>query len=102
MSVLGYSAVVSNCARRLSEVSHILHATFLQLGTGVGEAGLRVASEETIIRTLDLPAGRDWVWFADVNCIGLSSRLDCEGRQRAVAELQEQWRLDHLEKIAAV
>lgn len=51
-----------------------------------------MAEEKTYVRILDLPEGRDWVWFSDANMIGLSRRLDAAGRERALVELQEHWR----------
>jgi hypothetical protein len=42
--------------------------------------------EETLIRTLDLPAGKDYVWFADCNVVALGRHLDVAGRERALAQ----------------
>lgn len=51
-----------------------------------------MALEKTVVHTLDLPEGTDWVWFSDANMVGLSRRLDEEGRQRALRELCAKWR----------
>lgn len=59
---------------------------------GRGRRGRTVAVEETVIHILDLPAGQDWVWFADGNIIGLSRRLDEAGREAALCDLQATWR----------
>jgi hypothetical protein len=56
-------------------------------------------SEETLCRTMELDEGTDWVWFPDLNMIGLSSRLDCAGRERAIDEMQRQWRRAHLRTV---
>lgn len=56
-------------------------------------------SEQTIFRTLDLSEGQDWVFFADLNVIGLSSRLDVLGRRRALDELIRTWRGEHLRLV---
>lgn len=58
-----------------------------------------VASEETIFRMLDLPPGRDWAWYPDLNVVGLRRGLDLDGKLRAVGELQEQWRTQHLRLV---
>lgn len=49
-------------------------------------------AEETIVKVLDLAEGRDWRWYADANIVVLSSRLDEDGRRRALDELQGHWR----------
>lgn len=41
------------------------------------------ADARTVIRTLDLPEGQDYALFPDANVVGLSSRLDDAGRERA-------------------
>lgn len=52
-----------------------------------------------MIVTMDLPEGREYVWFGDLNVVGLSSSLDCDGRQRAIDELQRTWRRRHLSLV---
>jgi hypothetical protein len=51
-----------------------------------------MTTEKTVIHILDLPEGQDWVWFADANMVGLARRLDAEGREKALCELQATWR----------
>lgn len=48
---------------------------------------------------MNLPEGQDYVRYADLNVIVLSTRLDCAGRERAIADLQAQWRREHLQLI---
>lgn len=55
--------------------------------------------EDTIIKTLDLPEGREWAWFADANILCLSPALCPEGRMRAVREAQDWWRRRHLQAV---
>lgn len=52
--------------------------------------------QETLVVTFELPFGRDWFWYADLNIVALSPRLDAAGRERALAELQEHWRTNCL------
>lgn len=56
-------------------------------------------SEETIFRTMSLPDGQDWAWHPDLNLVALSDRLDCEGKIRAVDELQRHWKRAHLRVV---
>lgn len=58
-----------------------------------------MTSEQTVFVTMDLPDGEDWTWMPDVNVVGLSSRLDCEGRLRALDDLQRQWKRSHLSLV---
>lgn len=44
------------------------------------------ADEQTIVRTLDLPEGQDYVLYRDMNIVAVSSRLDEAGRERALTE----------------
>lgn len=53
-------------------------------------------AEETIIKILDLPEGKDCVWYGDANVLALSSRLDQAGRDRVLDEFQVQWRRAHI------
>lgn len=48
-------------------------------------------SEKTLLRTMVLPAGQDWVWYPDLNMVGLSDRLDEQGRREAVRAMQWWW-----------
>ena len=59
-----------------------------------------MANEETIIKVMPLPAGREWVWFGDLNCVALSDRLDEAGRMVALMDLQAQWRRTMLHVIS--
>jgi hypothetical protein len=58
-----------------------------------------VANESTVIRVMSLPEGRDWVWFGDLNVIGVSDRLDEAGQMVAVLDLQSQWRKTMIEVV---
>ena len=49
-------------------------------------------NEDTLIKTMQLPNGRLWEWFADANLVVLSPCLDQDGREAAISELQAQWR----------
>jgi hypothetical protein len=42
--------------------------------------------------TMELPHGRDWLWFEEFNIIAFSPRLDAAGRERALDECQAEWR----------
>jgi hypothetical protein len=46
----------------------------------------------TDIVTMDLPFGQDWLWFAELNMVALAPHLDAAARERALDELQEEWR----------
>lgn len=48
--------------------------------------------EPTIIKVMDLPAGRDYYWHSDANVIVLASRLDQAGRLAALFDLFTEWR----------
>lgn len=41
-------------------------------------------NEDTDIRTIPLPYGRDWQWFAEANVLCLAPHLSPEGRERAI------------------
>lgn len=49
-------------------------------------------NEDTLIKTMPLPHGRDWEWYADANVVVLAPHLCPEERERALSELQAQWR----------
>ena len=49
-------------------------------------------NEDTLIKTLPLPNGRDWEWYADANVIVLAPHLCPAERERALCNLQAQWR----------
>jgi hypothetical protein len=49
-------------------------------------------TEKTVVRTMELPNGRDWLWFADLNVVGLAPHLDAAGVERAYAEMTAWWR----------
>lgn len=40
---------------------------------------------------IDLPDGQDYSWFVELNYVGLSSRLDAAGRERALRKFREQF-----------
>lgn len=44
------------------------------------------------IVTMPLAHGRKWRWFAELNIVALSPDLDQEGRERALDEMQREWR----------
>jgi hypothetical protein len=56
-------------------------------------------AEQTVFTTMDLPEGKDWEWFSDCNVVALSRRLDCNGKIRAVRDLQHHWERRHLSVI---
>jgi len=64
-----------------------------------GEQEPSPVAEHTIIRTIDLPYDQDFAWYADLNVIALSSRLDCAGRLRALDEMQRTWKRQHLTAV---
>lgn len=51
---------------------------------------------------MPLPHGRDWLWFADLNIVALAPHLDDIGRERALDELQDEWRASVRRRLAAV
>lgn len=55
-----------------------------------------MTSEETVFRTIELPNGQSWAWYPDLNIIAFAPHLDCAGRQRAIDEIQAQWRREHM------
>ena len=57
--------------------------------------------EKTLIKTMELPAGRDWEWFGDANVVVLAAHLDEEGRQRALTEVQAFWRRSCIRVVPA-
>lgn len=48
--------------------------------------------EKTVIKTLELPYGQDWLWYPDANVVVLAPHLDACGRERALSEVQAHWR----------
>lgn len=56
-------------------------------------------NEDTLIKTMALPHGRLWEWYADANIIVLSPCLDEQGRESALNELQAQWRRSGLRVV---
>jgi hypothetical protein len=44
------------------------------------------------IVTMPLPFGQDWLWYEEFNVVALAPHLDAAGRERALDELQAQWR----------
>jgi hypothetical protein len=57
---------------------------------------------EPKIVTMPLPHGRDWLWYADLNLVALAPHLDDAGRERALDELQAEWRASIRRRLAAV
>lgn len=54
-----------------------------------------MAMEDTIVRRLncELPNGRRWEWYPDLNVLALSASVrTCEEREQAISELQDHWR----------
>lgn len=58
-----------------------------------------MANEKTVIRVMSLPEGRDWVYYGDLNVIGVSDRLDEAGQMVAVLDLQAEWRRTMVELV---
>lgn len=56
-------------------------------------------TEETLVRELDLPEGVDFVWHGDLNLVVLRRGMTCDQRERAIDELQRQWRRAHLRLV---
>jgi hypothetical protein len=56
-------------------------------------------NEATLIKTLDLPFGQEFVIYADANILALSPRLDREGRERALDEACREWRRETLRLV---
>lgn len=46
----------------------------------------------TEIVTMPLSRGRDWLWYPEFNILALAPHLDAAGRERAVDEMQVEWR----------
>ena len=44
------------------------------------------------IVTMALPYDQEWLWYPELNIVALAPHLDVEGRERALDELQAQWR----------
>jgi hypothetical protein len=49
-------------------------------------------NEETLIKTMELPNGQTWAWYADANIVALSPELDEAGREAAISAVQDHWR----------
>lgn len=52
--------------------------------------------------TMPLPNGRDWLWYSDLDIVALAPHLDVAGRERALDELQAEWRRDTRRHLYAV
>jgi hypothetical protein len=49
--------------------------------------------EYTIIRTIELPHGRDWEWYPDANVVALAPHIVTETqRSQALFEVYRHWR----------
>lgn len=59
-------------------------------------------SEDTLIKTMRLPHGRLWEWFADLNVVALCPSLDAAGREWALSEVQAHWRRSCLRAVGGV
>jgi hypothetical protein len=57
-------------------------------------------NEQTIVKVMQLPEGKDWRWFPDLNLVVVSDRLDKAGQAAALADLQEKWRRSMLRMVA--
>lgn len=60
------------------------------------------AVEETVKMFLDLPPGQDWKWLPDCNIVVLSSRLDEEGQEAALSDLQATWRRQLIRAVPSI
>lgn len=49
-------------------------------------------NEDTLVKTMPLPYGQEWLWIADANMVILSPCLDEVGRERALCEVSAHWR----------
>jgi hypothetical protein len=72
-------------------VSVKLDEEFLTLNEATGLAGAlattaakTAADDTTIVQTMDLPPGKDYLVLDDVGVVALSSHLDEQGRQRVL------------------
>jgi hypothetical protein len=54
----------------------------------VGDA----VNEETLVKTMELPDGRDWEWYGDLNVVVLAPHLCPARREVALNEVQAHWR----------
>lgn len=52
--------------------------------------------------TLPLPHGRDWLYYPDLNILALAPHLDLAGRERALDELQAEWRTSMRRRLSLV
>jgi hypothetical protein len=63
----------------------------------------RHMNEHTLIKTVQLPCGQRWAWYADANIIGLSPDLTCEeDRQGAIGEAVAFWRRNLIKVVPMV
>lgn len=60
-------------------------------------------NELTVFTPAELPeGGPDFIWHADVNVVELRAGMCLDGKLAALAELQKQWRREHLSVVEAV
>lgn len=96
--VAGYSAHLIRYdwlkSGRPGSVSLVFQGEFLTVSTATALAGLLASTaakhepdDETVVTTIDLPEGKDYVTFDDLNIVGLSSRLDEDGRREVLRDL---------------
>lgn len=55
---------------------------------------MTVDDERTIVVEIDLPPGRDWRLYRDLDMVALRRGLTRAQQERAVTELQMEWRCD--------
>lgn len=63
---------------------------------------LDVGGEKTIVKTMPLPNGRKWAWYADANLIALAPGLSEEERDDALTEVTAFWRRSCLRIVSGV
>lgn len=59
-------------------------------------------TEKTIIHTMELPYGQEWLWYPEANMVALSPCLDAAGRERALSEVQAYWRRSCIKLVPQV
>lgn len=58
-------------------------------------------TEETVFRVLNLPGGRDYIWYPDLNVVALRRGMNCEQKMLALDEFQSHWRREHLRLVGS-
>lgn len=67
-----------------------------------GQPPPSIEFEHTIVKTLDLPLGQPWAWYADANVVGLARGLSQQQREDALTEAQAHWRRSWLRIVEDV